>query len=124
MNHTLNFEFHKTGVVDHVASDRRIYIDVDRHACPKLAPIFSLCRIVGVQPLWTQIRRTAHGWHIIIELRDRLLPSESIAFQALAGSDSRREALNLMRVLAIRRTPIKDPFWRKRWNILYAHKVK
>jgi hypothetical protein len=49
---------------------------------------------------------------------------ELVAFQACCGSDLRREALNLMRVVGIRTTPIRSKFWRDRWNILYSEKVK
>jgi hypothetical protein len=36
---------------------------------------------------------------------------------------SRREALNAMRVIAIRRYRITNRFWLKRWNLLYAEKL-
>jgi len=52
-----------------------------------------------------------------------MLPAELVAFQACCGSDQRRETLNLMRVLAIRKTPITSPFWRDRWNLLFSEKL-
>jgi hypothetical protein len=99
-------------------------VDIDRQRAPRIREIFSVCRIVGVSPLWIAYRRTNRGWHVILYLRDHLHAAECIAFQACLGSDRRREALNLMRVLAIRRTPISDPFWRTRWNLLYERKLE
>ena len=48
----------------------------------------------------------------------RFLPIEHVAIQAILGSDFRRETLNLMRVLSEPRGA-----GRKRWNILYEHKL-
>lgn len=123
MNHLRDFAFHKVGVVNDVATNRTLYLDMDQPASPRLAPIFAICRIVGVRPMWIEYRRTQNGWHVVLVLRDRLERAEIVALQALCGSDKRRETLNLMRVLAIRRTPITDPFWQQRWNLLYSRKL-
>lgn len=98
-------------------------VDIDHKRAPRIRAIYAVCRIVGVSPLWVAYRRTRRGWHLIIYLRDRLQPAELIALQSCFGSDGRREALNLMRVLAIRRTPITNPFWLTRWNLLYERKL-
>lgn len=119
----LTFVFSRVGKVDHYADSRTAFIDIDRRTAPQLRPFYAVCRIVHVRPLWICYRRTTHGWHVIIRLRDRLERAELVAFQACCGSDPRREALNLMRVLGIRRNEITDPFWLKRWNILYAGKL-
>jgi hypothetical protein len=100
------------------------YLDMDQLVHPKLFTIWSVCRIIGVQPVWIESTRTRRGWHLRVYLDDRLTPAELVAFQAVCGSDRRREMLNLMRVLAIRRTPIRSRFWRARWNLLFAHKLR
>lgn len=65
--------------------------------------------------------RTKKGWHIEIHLGTSLQPGETVAAQVLCGSDRKRETLNLMRVLGLKNAPA---FWRKRWNILYAEKLR
>lgn len=122
-NQLRDFQFNEVGVIDHVSDQRMAYIDVDDRYAPSIRQFYSVCRIVGVSPVWINYRRTKKGWHIIIRLRDRLRPAETIALQACCGSDLRREALNLMRIIAIRRTPITSRFWRRRWNILFREKL-
>lgn len=71
------------------------------------------------------MERTRRGWHVLIKLRERLLPSELVALQSCLGSDGRREALNLMRALAIRKEcDGVTPYWKKRWNILFSGKLR
>jgi hypothetical protein len=115
--------FGRIGKVEHVTDLYCAYLDFDRISVPLLQPIFAVCHIVGVRPMWIESRRTARGWHIRIMFRDRFEPAELVAFQAACGSDPRREALNLMRVLCIRRCGA-SPFWRKRWNLLYSEKLR
>ena len=59
----------------------------------------------------------------MIRLTRALAPAETVAVQALLGSDSRREALNLMRAMSVSR---RDPgaFWRRRWNLLFSYKLQ
>jgi hypothetical protein len=115
--------FAKIGKVKHATDLRCAYLDFDSVGIPLLRPIFAVCRIVGVRPLWIESRRTARGWHLRIRFHNRFEPAELVAFQAACGSDPRRESLNLMRVLNIRRHGAA-PFWRKRWNLLYSEKLK
>lgn len=100
-----------------------VYIDVDRAACPRVVDLYAIFRVIHVRPVWICFRRTRRGWHAIVRLRDRLQSAEIIALQACCGSDPRRETLNLMRVLSIRRAPIRNRFWRRRWNLLYQGKL-
>jgi len=53
-----------------------------------------------------------------------MLAAEQVAAQAILGSDKKREELNLMRVLAIRRNPKLDRWTRERWNLLFDYKIK
>lgn len=114
--------FAKIGKVKHATDLRCAYLDFDRIGIPLLRPIFSVCHIAGVRPLWIESRRTKRGWHLRIMFHDRFEPAELVAFQAACGSDPRREALNLMRVLCIRKHGA-PAFWRKRWNLLYSEKL-
>lgn len=122
--HPSSFTRHgRWGVVNHVANARMLYLDVDRATSPKLPPLFAVARIIGVRPLWIEYRRSRRGWHVVICMRDRYSPAELVAMQALFGSDGRREALNLMRAIAIRRAGITSRFWGARFNILYRGKL-
>lgn len=107
-----------------MATAKRLYLDFDRPLAPSLTSLFAVFRIVGVRVVWLCYRRTRRGWHVIVHLNDRLLPSEAIALQACCGSDGRREALNLMRVIGIRTAPITSRYWIERWNLLYSTKLE
>lgn len=112
------------GVLGEKANPKRAYLDFDLGRCsPRLAGIHVTLRAIRNRAAWIRYDRTKKGWHIVIALRDALQPAETVALQACCGSDIRRETLNLMRVLAIRRKGA-SPFWRKRYNILYEFKLK
>ena len=102
----------------------RVLLDYDERHTRFVRGIWAVCRIVGVRPLVLRLDRTRRGWHCVIVLNRAFTRGELVAFQACCGSDLRREALNLMRVVGIRTTPIRSKFWRDRWNILYSEKVK
>lgn len=97
-------------------------LDFDFRRVPRLSSIWAVCRIVGLRPIWIRTDRTRKGWHVVIRLRQSLSNAEIVAAQAIMGSDNRREALNLMRAIAIRqRDP--GPTFRDRWNLLYENKL-
>lgn len=71
---------------------------------------------------WTvegmRIDRTRHGYHVVIAIAEKVSPVAVVAAQAILGSDRKREAFGLMRVLRLSQMPA---FWRKnRWNVLYS----
>jgi hypothetical protein len=117
--------------MEHFSDPRKIYLDVDfkklkfRVRGPSLRPLWTVLRLVGLRPSSDVIcyERTRRGWHVIIELPEKLKPAETVALQLALGSDPRREALNLMRVLGMRRNGVTR-FWSSRWNILYSRKLK
>lgn len=60
------------------------------------------------------------GWHV--QIRVRPLPSsccEMVALQAILGSDPGRESVNLLRARHVDSGKV-PPWWRSRWNVLYA----
>lgn len=66
--------------------------------------------------------RTKRGWHVELYSNLYLKPAESVALQAILGSDFKREAFNLFRA---HRLSLAPAFWRAlpRWNILHARKL-
>ncbi|MGO9646150.1 MAG: hypothetical protein ACLPY5_15570 [Candidatus Bathyarchaeia archaeon] len=60
------------------------------------------------------VRKTRHGYHIRIYVKNKI-PSRELNFLQLAfGSDYRRECMNLRRIIAVKRM--------KTWNVLYQYK--
>src|SRR5208282_6578807 len=60
------------------------------------------------------VRKTKHGYHVRILVKNKI-PSRDLNFLQLAlGSDYRRECMNLRRIVAVKRM--------KSWNILYQYK--
>lgn len=101
------------------------YLDFDTRRVPRLRPIWAVCRIVGLRPRSILTRRSSRrGWHVIVRLDRAIQPAELVALQFAFGSDRRRETLNLCRVLGMRESKIRDPFWQVRWNLLYERKLQ
>lgn len=103
-------------------NERELYLDFDRPKGPTLPMIWTVLRAAGLRPGAIEYRRSRRGWHVVIPVNVPLLPAEQVAIQAVMGSDSRRELLNLHRVLHIRLKGA-SAFWQARWNLLYAHKL-
>ena len=118
-----NSRFGPVGILKERTNDSVIYVDLDRRSGLRLPRLWSTCRIIGLRPHTIRIDYTRRGWHLLLFFRERFHPAEIVALQTILGSDYRRERLNLMRVLGMRRTPVNAKFWRARWNILYAYKL-
>jgi hypothetical protein len=100
-----------------------VLCDYDFRRVPRVRPMFAVLRTIGLRPVLLRTDRTRRGWHVLIKLSRALQPAETVAVQALLGSDSRRESLNLMRAMSVvRRDP--GPFWRRRWNLLFSSKLR
>lgn len=124
-----DLRFDRWGIMGRFSDERQLYLDFDfkrpDRRSPRLGPMWAVMRIVGIR-----IRergailyeRSRHGWHVIIPTKERLIPSETVALQLAMGSDGRREALNLMRALAIRCYGVTE-YWKKRFNILFDGKI-
>lgn len=94
----------------------KLDLDTARLAREPFERMDFLMRLLRLHPIVTCIRRTRHGWHVMLTVRETLEPLEVVAIQAIAGSDWRRESFNTMRVRA---WPKLSRFWRARWNTLY-----
>jgi hypothetical protein len=81
--------------------------------------VAALLRLLALRPIWMQYRRTARGWHVVVKVRERLTLIETVAVQAVLGSDPYREAFNVARA---RRRP--NSFWSARANLLFGDKLK
>ena len=79
----------------------------------------TLCR----HQQWTvkqwMTRKTRHGWHAIVTIRETISPIITVAAQAILGSDWKRENYNLTRAEHLDEVPA---LWReaRRWNALYT----
>jgi hypothetical protein len=109
------------GLVERHRNDE-ILLDFDSSRTPSLRTLWSLLSLWGLRPRFVCDTRTRRGWHRIIGLSKALPPAERIAAQCCLGSDLKREALNLMRVLSFCRTP-PNCFALSRWNILFERKL-
>ena len=111
------------GVLEEKQNENTIFLDYDRTRTPKLSPLFFLLRLCEMRPLYVVDVRTRKGWHRVVHLDCRLKPAEIVAAQALLGSDRRRESLNFMRILSLRRFGATN-FARSRWNLMFTRKLK
>lgn len=74
--------------------------------------------VVRVQRLnvnYYRIDRTRHGYHLILNVSNKLGAMRTILIQSLLGSDWKRETYNSRRAMQ-RNIP---SFWRERRNVLY-----
>lgn len=92
--------------------------DYDRVRLPRIERrIATLCAAHRLTVECISIRKTRRGWHVTIEVRQRLAFWRVVLLQALLGSDWKRELFNSCRAVAWRRVP---RFWRDRANVLYV----
>ncbi len=79
-------------------------------------------------------QESTNGWHLKIRLDPHPAPVESVALQAVCGSDPLRESCNIQRAREVERWARETleggtdgareavEFWRTRWNVLYQPK--
>jgi hypothetical protein len=75
-----------------------------------------LVRVHRLRVEYVSTRRTVHGWHVVVCVRQRLSMLRVVCFQAILASDWRREIFNSRRAIAWRNVP---DYWRGRANVLY-----
>lgn len=78
--------------------------------------IARVARMINASPLWMRLDRTKNGWHMVICWNRDFKAIETVALQAALGSDVKREAYNLGRVMSGK---AKD--WK--WNVLFLYKL-
>lgn len=100
-------------------------LDLDGGATVRgvLQRITHWARLTRLRVQAVRYSRSRHGWHVMVQVWQRLSPAEIVAAQAMLGSDWRREAFNLLRVRALGRAP---RFWRQpgRWNVFFSGKLQ
>jgi hypothetical protein len=106
------------GVVDRYAHRNVTMLDFDtvRHV-GTIGNIFAVARCLNLKPRWIEYARSKRGWHVSIYWERKFSPLETVALQAILGSDRRREMFNLARVLYGKADK------NKRWNLLFMRKV-
>lgn len=115
-------QFNSFGEMEEYSAPNKLMLDFDRRRTPKMGGLFVLLRMCGLRVKHICDTRSRRGWHRVITLTETLGKFEIIAIQALAGSDRRREGLNLMRALRSRECGMSR-FQESRWNILYSRKL-
>jgi hypothetical protein len=102
-----------------------IRIDVDHRRPLPLGRLAWLVTRAGYRLRWMTQRRSpsGRGWHCEIQVTPNPTPLETVALQAILGSDRGREACNLSRARMVtgRRVPA---WWASRWNVLYRERGK
>lgn len=91
--------------------------DYDYKRSPSLARVFLVSQITGVGVRNIELVKTARGWHLIVFWKRRWDNWQTLAIQAMLGSDWKREALGLSRLLGTR-SPSRH------WNLLFSEKLK
>jgi hypothetical protein len=114
------------GIVERYAEPCVTMCDYDRRVIHPMERVWRLSRLIQAVPLWVQFRRTARGWHMVIEWDHAFSHAETVAIQAILGSDPYREAFNLARIRGIKNDPshvlLSDGL--SRWNLLFKEKLK
>lgn len=108
----------KGGLVKLCAAPGRIMLDIDQRKAPQYWPIFARLRHLNLSPEYLRIDRTRHGWHVIVQLKEKLSPAVTVALQCILGSDLKREQWNLFRVMSGKAER------NNRWNMLFEERLK
>jgi hypothetical protein len=122
-NEKTRWQWGTVAEIEILGTPKILLIDIDsRFPVPRLVPILARLRIIGLKATWISYRTTRHGWHLEIGINSPLKEAETVAAQAVLGSDLRRETMNLRRAISLR-VHKHSRFWRKRWNILFLKKL-
>ena len=105
------------GIVDQYAGASRTMCDYDQTTVKPMMRIWAVARMLRIRPLMVELARTRRGWHVVIEWNREFAPIETVALQAILGSDAFRETYNLVRVLG------GQPGG-NRWNLLFKEKIR
>jgi hypothetical protein len=118
-----NWAWGTVAEIDVYSSPQILFLDFDyARPIPCIVPLLARLQTIGLKAKWMAYSRTKHGWHVEIGINCRLKEAETVAAQAVLGSDLQRETMNLRRAISLR-VHKHSPFWRKRWNILFLRKL-
>jgi hypothetical protein len=122
-NEKTRWQWGTVAEIEVYSSPKILLIDIDViKPLPVFIPLLARLRVIGIKAKWISYSRTRHGWHLEIGINCSLQEVETVAAQAVLGSDLRREAMNLRRAISLR-VHKHSPFWRERWNILFKRKL-
>lgn len=108
------------GEVKELAEPNKTLCDYDGALPDGLrARVRAIRRLTGARPLTARLDRTARGFHLVIRWDRPWDPFQTVAIQAILGSDPMREALNFARAAARPGLGNHGQFW----NILYGRKI-
>ena len=107
------------------SSDRsEIMLDFDNYSCVGLLRLIQSHWRFLFQFAWplfgklsvrhVDLKKTRHGYHVRISVRNKIPKRELNFLQLALGSDYRRECMNLRRIISCKQM--------KSWNVLYAFK--
>lgn len=102
-----------------------LMLDYDRKTFPPWAMqrIEILAREHRLRVRWIVRKRSGsgNGWHVVISVDGRVAFWRVVLYQALLGSDWKREMFNASRARVWRNVPLE---WRRRANVLYHRHYK
>lgn len=94
-----------------------IKLDIDRKVYSGSSRIFAVCSLLNLKIISSRMLRSQNGnFHWIIELEQSLNPIQTVAIQALMGSDWKRECFNLLRANQLKD---KSSTVKNHWNVLF-----
>jgi hypothetical protein len=106
------------GIVDRYHEPGVLLCDYDTVRPPKyMDRLRMIARVTGARVRWVEISRTRKGWHVAARWNRRWTPLETLALQAIMGSDWRRESMGFARLLHASAPG-------KHWNLLFAEKLR
>lgn len=98
-------------------------LDYDGKLPKNLLPwITQCCRLWRWPLVAVRFDRTRRGWHVVVGVRARVELAQGIAAQAIWGSDTKREMLNLMRVNSYYRGEVPESAARLVNVLFHSHR--
>lgn len=96
-------------------------IDIDRPTLPAHfeAHLFRCAKLWGLTVRSWWCRRTRRGWHVGVQVKEKIPPLCAVAMQAALGDDRARVAYNIMKVTRGPRAAVQSGLW----NVLYTDKA-
>lgn len=106
------------GVVGYYARPELVLLDFDNEEPVDLIRVRRTLTTLGLKVRALEYAKTRRGWHVVLLLAQGLQPAETVALQAILGSDPGRETFNLARILGGKAEKSY------RWNLLFDYKLR